>query len=162
LKSIKALDYDILDVKQTKWHDDFGQTFKDEVKGIETFYTTIITLTFNHVSTSSDAVEMLENFQQLAKRASIQEFVHTKAANTVYMKIIQEIKEIESQFDVGMSGKKRPPMSCSNPSFGGLAVWALSLIARLDKAYALTDNMYFVPHCALAAEVKEKHDKLHK
>lgn len=71
LQSIRALDYDILDVKQTKWHDDFGAIFKDEVKGIETFYTTIITLTFKHVSTCNDAVEMLENFQQLAKRNSI-------------------------------------------------------------------------------------------
>jgi dynein heavy chain, axonemal len=117
-----------LDVKQTRWHDDFGQTFKDEVKGIETFYTTIITLTFKHVSTCNDSVEMLENFQQLAKRESIKDFVHTKAANTVYQKIIEEIREIEQQFDVGMSGKRRPPMSMSNPTFGGLAVWALSLI----------------------------------
>jgi dynein heavy chain len=136
-----------LDVKQTRWHDDFGQTFKDEVKGIETFYTTIITLTFKHVSTCNDSVEMLENFQQLAKRESIKDFVHTKAANTVYQKIIEEIREIEQQFDVGMSGKRRPPMSMSNPTFGGLAVWALSLIQRLEKAYALTENMYFVPHC---------------
>ncbi len=62
LEPIKNLKYDILDVKQTLWHDDFGQTFKDSVKSIETFYTTIIALTFKHVSTVSDAVEMLENF----------------------------------------------------------------------------------------------------
>ena len=76
LKGIKALNYDILDVKQTYWHDDFGQVYKDAVKEIEIFYTTIIQLTFKHVSTVSDAVEMLENFQQLAKRVSIQEYVY--------------------------------------------------------------------------------------
>jgi dynein heavy chain len=71
LRTIENLDYDILDVKQTKWHDDFGQNFKEEVKGIETFYTTIINNIFKYVSTCSDAVEMLENFQQLSKRASV-------------------------------------------------------------------------------------------
>ena len=29
LDGIKGLDYDILDVKITKWHDDYGQMFKD-------------------------------------------------------------------------------------------------------------------------------------
>lgn len=62
LEKIKALDYDILDVKITKWHDDYGQTFKEEVKNIEMIYTTIIARTFKHVATCEDAVEMLENF----------------------------------------------------------------------------------------------------
>ena len=29
LEAIKKLDYDILDVKITRWHDDYGQNFKD-------------------------------------------------------------------------------------------------------------------------------------
>ena len=29
LGKIRELDYEILDVKRTNWHDDFGQTFKD-------------------------------------------------------------------------------------------------------------------------------------
>jgi len=62
LEIIKKLNYDILDVKITQWHEDYGQTFKEEVKQIEIIYTTIIALTFKHVSTLEDAVEMLENF----------------------------------------------------------------------------------------------------
>ena len=62
LEGIKKLDYDILDVKITRWHDDYGQMFKDHVKNIEIIYTTIISKTFAHVSTIEDAVEMLENF----------------------------------------------------------------------------------------------------
>lgn len=80
LEGIKKLDYDILDVKITKWHDDYGQMFKDHVKSIEIIYTTIISKTFNHLSTIEDAVEMLENFYQLAKRPSIIEYVQRKAA----------------------------------------------------------------------------------
>lgn len=62
LESIRKLDYDILDVKNTRWHEDYGQNFKDQVKNIEIIYTTIISKTFAHVSTIEDAVEMLENF----------------------------------------------------------------------------------------------------
>lgn len=62
LKTIENLSYDILDVKVTLWHEDYGQKFKDEVKLIEIIYTTIIALTFKNVSTIEDAVEMLENF----------------------------------------------------------------------------------------------------
>jgi dynein heavy chain, axonemal len=32
LEMIKNLDYDILDVKITRWHEDYGQTFKEDVK----------------------------------------------------------------------------------------------------------------------------------
>jgi dynein heavy chain len=42
LDKIKQLDYDILDVKITAWHDNYGQEFKENVKSIEVIYTTII------------------------------------------------------------------------------------------------------------------------
>lgn len=81
---IKELEYDILDVKITRWHDDYGQMFKDQVKLLEIMYTNIISKTFTHVSTIEDAVEMLENFYQLAKRPTIIDFVTKKAAEQVY------------------------------------------------------------------------------
>jgi len=38
LKQIKDLDYDILDVKITWWHDDYGQKFKENMKNLEIMY----------------------------------------------------------------------------------------------------------------------------
>ena len=58
--------------------------FKDQVKLLEIMYTNIISKTFTHVSTIEDAVEMLENFYQLAKRPTIIDFVTKKAAEQVY------------------------------------------------------------------------------
>ena len=75
LQNIKNLKYDILDFKITKWHDDYGQTFKEQVKSIENIYNTTIMMTFKYVSTIQDAVEMLENFYVLAKRPTVIEFV---------------------------------------------------------------------------------------
>ena len=92
LDGIKKLDYDILDVKITHWHEDYGQIFKEEVKQIEIIYTTIIALTFKHVSTIEDAVEMLENFYLLARRPAVMEYVQKKAAEQVYKLFMEEIK----------------------------------------------------------------------
>jgi len=159
LERIRNLTYDILDVKMTQWHDDFGQVYKEEVKEIEIFYTTIIQLTFRHVSTCGDAVEMLENFQQLSKRNSIQEYVYSKAATSVYNMLIAEIKDVETMFDHGIS-KNRPPMPVSHPKYGGLAIWAQSLICRIDMAHQAFENMYFIPTSPLAEESGEKYKKL--
>ena len=66
MKNIKDLDYDILDVKNTRWHDDYGQNFKEQIKNLEIMYQNSISIAFKSVATVQEAVEMLENFDQLA------------------------------------------------------------------------------------------------
>lgn len=159
LEGIKNLKYDILDVKITHWHEDYGQIFKEEVKQIEIIYTTIIALTFKHVSTIEDAVEMLENFYQLARRPAVMEYVQKKAAEQVYKLFMEEIKEIEETFE--LEKKKNPPMPVSHPQYGGVAIWTYSLIMRATKAKAAIEGLYFVQDHPLAKEAIEKHRKLH-
>lgn len=140
LEIIKNLNYDILDVKITQWHEDYGQTFKEEVKQIEIIYTTIIALTFKHVSTLEDAVEMLENFYLLARRPAVMEYVQKKAAEQVYKLFMEEIKQIEEIFE----SKNQPPMPFSHPTYGGNAIWSYSLIVRANRAKDAIDGLYFI------------------
>jgi len=158
LEGIKKLEYDILDVKITRWHDDYGQMFKENVKNIEIIYTTIISKTFAHVSTIEDAVEMLENFYQLAKRQSILEYVQKKAADLVYQLFIAEMKEVEDTFESAY--KKRPVMPISHPHYAGLAIWIHSLICRIDRAKYAIDGMYFVPNHQSKDDAEAKYRKL--
>jgi len=136
LQNIKNLKYDILDFKITKWHDDYGQTFKEQVKSIENIYNTTIMMTFKYVSTIQDAVEMLENFYVLAKRPTVIEFVQNKAAAEVYRMFNDEMKEVRDLFDTTQNShkNKRPPMPYSHPKYSGMAIWVKSLIQRIDKA----------------------------
>lgn len=122
LQNIKNLNYDILNVKITKWHDDYGQFFKEQCKNLETKYHNNISLAFKNVSTVQDAVEMLENFDSLAKRPLVKDYVHKKAAEQVWRMFTDEIKEIEETFD--QRTKRQPPMPFSHPKHGGLAIWA--------------------------------------
>ena len=163
LDGIKNLDYEILDVKITKWHDDYGQIFKDNIKNIEVSYTTIIQMTFKYVSTVADGVEMLENFYQLAKRPTIIDYVQKKGAEQVYKLFTDEIKEVEAIYEGQF--KKRPPMPVSWSNHGGIAIWVHSLVVRLDKAKAAIDGLYFVPDdnvTSYKADAVEQYDKLRR
>jgi dynein heavy chain len=158
LQNIKNLDYDILDVKITKWHDDYGQYFKEQCKSLEIMYQNIIALAFKNVSSVADAVEMLENFDSLAKRPLVKDYVHKKAAEMVYKLFRDEVKEVEETFE--QNQKKIPPMPFSHPRYAGLAIWAQSLIVRIDKAKSAIEDLYFIPEHPHAAEALEKYMKL--
>lgn len=86
---------------------------------------------------------MLENFDHLAQRPKVEEFVHKKAAEWVFKLFTDEMKEVEEIFD--MCSKKPPPMPVSHPHFGGLAIWALSLMNRIERSKAAIDTLFFIP-----------------
>jgi dynein heavy chain len=161
LESIQNLDYDILDVKITKWHDHYGQTFKEQCKSLEMRYQNIISLAFKNVATVSDGVEMLENFDSLAKRPLVKDFVHKRAAEMVYKLFKEEIKEVEEIFDGhDKAGKGTPPMPFSHPHYGGLAIWARCLITRIDKSKNAIEGLYFIPEHPHAKDSIDAYTKL--
>lgn len=51
----------------TKWHDDYGQRFKENMKNLEIMYMNTISLSFKNITTIPEACEMVENFDKLAK-----------------------------------------------------------------------------------------------
>lgn len=66
---------------------------------METKYHNNISLAFNNVSSVQDAVEMLENFDSLAKRPLVKDYVHKKAAEMVWKMFMDEIREIEDTYE---------------------------------------------------------------
>ena len=101
---------------------------------------------------------MLENFNSLAKRPMVKDYVNKKAAEWVYKLFMDEIKEVEELFENPQ--KKKPPMPVSHPKFGGLAIWAQSLITRIDKAKNAIHGLYFIPDHSHAKEALDKYQKL--
>jgi len=156
LKIVKNLKYDILDVKITQWHEDYGQTFKEEVKQIEIIYCTIIANTFKHVTNLENAVEMLENFYLLARRPAVMDYVQKKAAEQVYKLFMEEIKQIEDIFEA----KTQPPMPFSHPTYGGNAIWSYSLIIRAKRAGEAIKGLYFINEHPLKEAAEDRLNKL--
>jgi len=101
---------------------------------------------------------MLENFDSLAKRQLVKDFVHKKAADMVYKLFKDEIKEVEETFEA--NPRRPPPMPFSHPKHGGLAIWAQSLLVRLKKSMTAIEGLYFIPEHPHAKEALEKYTKL--
>jgi hypothetical protein len=76
----------------------------------------------------------------------------------VYKLFLQEIKEVEETFE--SNHKRPPPMPFSHPKWAGLAIWAYSLIVRIDKAKNSLENLYFVPKNQNQEDAIEKYTKL--
>ena len=67
---LRNLEYSILDVKATRWHDDYND-FKSSVKDLEVMLTNTIMLAFETVGSLKAFIDLLESFQSIAQRESI-------------------------------------------------------------------------------------------
>ena len=78
---LRNLDYEILDVKTSRWHDDYNY-FKNSVKDLEVMYTNVLNTAFDGVAHVADGIALLEIFYSLAKRDAIQRCVEKRALLT--------------------------------------------------------------------------------
>jgi dynein heavy chain, axonemal len=81
IERLKCLDYDLLDVKAPRWHDDYA-TFTLLVKDLEVMYTNVINTAFEGVTRVADAVALLEVFFSLARRPQIKQTCLKKTVST--------------------------------------------------------------------------------
>lgn len=74
---------------------------------------------------------MLDNFDLLAKRQAIKDYVQTKAAEKVFNMFMQEATLIET---MNSEQKKKPPYPITHPKYAGNALYTRSLLCRLEAA----------------------------
>ncbi|ETO18852.1 hypothetical protein RFI_18395 [Reticulomyxa filosa] len=128
IERLKNLQYNILDVNTTAWHEDYTY-YKNGVKDLEVMMGNIINSAFEGVSAVTDYVQMLQSFQELCKRDYMKQFIERKTSE-VYSIAKQSLLQIKKDFDLF---NRNPPMDMNSPLYGGAALWALSLIHRLEK-----------------------------
>lgn len=87
----------ILDVKASKWHDEFN-IFKNGMKDLDVMYKNIINFAFESVTTVEQGVQMLEAFDYLAKRENIKEHVRKKAQEvlTLFINELDDTKTVKN------------------------------------------------------------------
>ena len=83
IDKLKRLDYDILDVRISRWHDDYHH-FKNTVKDLEVMFTNIIVSAYDNNTTITEGVILIETFHKLAKREAVKRCVERKAAGFLY------------------------------------------------------------------------------
>ena len=134
--ALRSLSYDILDVKATAtlWHTDYNTTFKSGMKDLEVMFQNVVTNAFEGAATTNAGVELLESFSSLARRDSVLRCVEKKSAE-VHDKFIAEISLVKNTFD---KLKTEPPMiHRDHPRYAGAALWAKSLLQRVQRQWSL-------------------------
>eukprot|EP01028_Stygiella_incarcerata_P006524 TRINITY_DN2668_c0_g1_i2.p1 TRINITY_DN2668_c0_g1~~TRINITY_DN2668_c0_g1_i2.p1 ORF type:complete len:4588 (-),score=1267.00 TRINITY_DN2668_c0_g1_i2:3353-17116(-) len=147
---LRSLGYDMLEVKSTKWPDDYG-LYKGAVKDLEVMFQNVITFAFDGMSTVVGGVDLLERFSFLAHRESIKRAVEKKTSE-VYRIFMREINAMKRDFDMK---KKHPPLTASQPKYSGAAQWAKTLLDRVLESKIVLEKAHFAPPPREAPEIME-------
>lgn len=126
---LRSLDYSVLDVKATRWHDDHN-AFKNGMKDLEVMMINVVNTAFDGISTVLAGVELLEAFSSIATREAIKRAVERKTSE-LYGLFLAEINLVKRDFD---ANKKNPPlMSREHPQYAGSAMWAKARLMRIQR-----------------------------
>jgi len=136
LERLKKLEYDVLDVKISKWHDDYNH-FKSDVKDLEVMFTNVINAAFENNSTVADGVLLTEIFHKLAKRETILRCVERKATEINHM-FLKQVGSIRSEFELA---RLNPPLRLQEPQFAGSALWAHSLVVLIKDNFGALERI---------------------
>ena len=123
---LRNLDYEILDVKTSRWHDDYNY-FKNSVKDLEVMYTNVLNTAFDGVAHVADGIALLEIFYSLAKRDAIQRCVEKKTVD-VYLLFIHQVESARHEFD---ENRRDPPLRAERAAVRGLG----ALAPRASRAW---------------------------
>jgi dynein heavy chain len=127
----------ILDIKSTKWHDEYN-SFKTGMKGLDNMYINLINFAFDSVTTVQQGVEFLEAFDYLARRSSIKNHVHKKIDKLNNL-MLQEMKIAESS-----SKTSKLDYPIHHGKYSGKAVWCKSLLCKIERMKKQYDSLSFI------------------
>ena len=129
--ALRALNYDILDVKATRWHDDYN-AFKNSLKDLEVMFQNVVNTAFEGASTTAANIQLLDAFNSLAQREAVKRCVEKKSAE-VFTALSAELSLVKKGFD---KQKAQPPLiHRDHPRYAGAALWAKSLHLRIQRQW---------------------------
>ncbi|KAJ3355389.1 hypothetical protein HDU91_005673, partial [Kappamyces sp. JEL0680] len=143
----------ILDVKATRWHDDYN-SFKQGVKDLEVMMQNTIIAAFEDSNTVESGTDLLDIFFHLAKRDAIKRTVEKKTAD-VYQLFLQELNSVKIDFE---TNKKTPLILRTQPDYAGSCYWAKGLLLRIQSSMTALANAYYLPSTNLAVEARAQYD----
>jgi dynein heavy chain len=139
INQLKNLNYDILDVKATRWHDDYN-AYKRDIKDLEVMARNVITAAFETVTTVQVGIEVMGTFVHLIKREAIKRTIDKKAVE-IYAIFLDDLSKVKREFD---HGKYDAPVNPIFPRVAGTAMWANSLLKRIHFQWRLLQNAYYL------------------
>ncbi|KAG4103981.1 dynein heavy chain and region D6 of dynein motor-domain-containing protein [Neocallimastix lanati (nom. inval.)] len=149
LQSLWKIKHYILDVKSTRWHDDYS-LFKHGIKDLEIMMQNIISSAFEDAATFEGCMELLEVFDSIAKRDAIKRTLEKKTAD-IHNLYLQKLNNIKTYFE---KYKKEPELIRFHPFYAGAALWAKSLLNEIKATYSFIDKAFYLPTTSFSEEIK--------
>eukprot|EP00656_Telonema_subtile_P031899 TRINITY_DN3494_c0_g2_i1.p1 TRINITY_DN3494_c0_g2~~TRINITY_DN3494_c0_g2_i1.p1 ORF type:complete len:4527 (-),score=1335.50 TRINITY_DN3494_c0_g2_i1:103-13683(-) len=139
LEHLRSLDYSILDVKATAWHEDYN-TFKKGIKELEDMLTTLISTAFEGVNSVIGGIDLLEAFHHIAKRDAIVRCLDVEMRN-IFNLFHTELTDVKKEFDMH---RRNPKLNAWQPGASGAVEWAKSIIQRVQEQFQKLDGPYYI------------------
>jgi dynein heavy chain len=128
--NIRNLGYSVLDVRVSKWHEDYND-FKGKVKDLEVMFTNVINAAFEDNQSVAEGVALVETFHKLARREAIIKCLQKKASALVQL-FLKQLTKIRVEME---TSRNCPPLRLHEPQFAGSALWAHGLFVIVDESY---------------------------
>ena len=142
LGAFKKVPYDVLDVEQKAFDDDFYE-FRCQIKELERRLGSVLNQGFEDCATVFAAFKLIESFEGLLEREFIQADLERRQADLLraYASDLKDVSEIfHRQRATSAAGKylerEGPPLYVNMPPVSGALFWTRGLVERIEEPMA--------------------------
>lgn len=156
VEMLHSLDYDILDVKSTRWVDDF-RTLKADVDNLSMMLQQIIAVAFDSFSTAEMGAEYIEAFYMVAKNEELL-LQLDRSKDRVFRLVGECVLMVQGKLQRYFN--KAPPLFYLHPPLAGHAIWAENHTHMLESSVAALSRCYYLRDSPESKDVMTLLDRL--
>lgn len=153
---LRNLEYDILDVKATKWVDDFC-ALKADIDNLSMMMQQIITVSFDSVAHTTSGSEYMEAFFLISKSEELL-LQLDRCKDRVFRLFLRNLKLAQS--DMQRYFNRKPPLFYLHPPAAGYGFWARDHAALITDDFQNLRRCYYLPDSHDKKEALELYDRL--
>ncbi|CAD2220773.1 dynein heavy chain, axonemal [Angomonas deanei] len=156
MEMLRYLDYDILDVKATKWVDDF-RALKADVDSLSMMLRQVITASFDSISTITSGAEYIEAFYQVSKNEELL-IQLDRSKDKVFRLLNDNMKHIQQ--DLQRYFNRKPPLFYLHPPYAGHGYWATNHLRQVVQNTQTLQLCYYLPNSPDMDEAQKLQDRI--
>ncbi|EPY29590.1 dynein heavy chain, axonemal [Strigomonas culicis] len=153
---LRHLDYDILDVKSTKWVDDF-RSLKADVDNLSMMLRQIITASFDNIATIASGTEYIEAFYIVSKNEELL-IQLDRSKDSVFRLFQGNLKCIQTEMQRYFN--RKPPLFYLHPPAAGQGYWASNFVRQIEHFHHALQILYYLPESPDTEEVDRLRERL--
>lgn len=156
MEVLRHLDYDILDVKATKWVDDF-RALKMDIDNLTMMMQQIITAALDSIATTNAGAEYIEAFYLVSKSEELL-IQLDRSKDRVFRLFSQNLKMVQGHIQRYFD--RKPPIFYLHPPSAGHGFWASNLAGLITEDYNVLRHCYYLPDSPEKEEALHLYDRL--